>query len=224
MLKLDDRLPLKFYGTFLGLTLFTLTFLVAMDIIPTAYVFIVFPLSTLVFLIKLYKKSDVEPFTNIAFTFLGVIYVAIPFSLLHLAAFVKGTYNFEIILGTLLIQWASDTGAYVAGINFGRRKLFERVSPKKSWEGSIGGAVLATIFAYFIYHGLDVLELWQWLCVGAIIVFAGTYGDLVESLFKRSIEIKDSGRILPGHGGYLDRFESLILAIPLITAFLKLFS
>ena len=103
-------------------------------------------------MIKLYKKFERKPFTNIAFTFLGLFYIAVPFALLNIAAFENGKYNFEIIFGCLFILWASDTGAYFAGTFFGKRKLFERISPKKSWEGAIGGAILAMIFAYGLSH------------------------------------------------------------------------
>ena len=121
------------------------------------------------------------------------------------------------------ILWASDTGAYFAGTTFGKSKLFERISPKKSWEGFLGGAVLAILFAYGIAHYFTTLALWQWLTIGVIIIVGGTFGDLVESLLKRSIEIKDSGDSLPGHGGFLDRFDGLLISAPFIVAFLEIF-
>lgn len=223
LLGLDGLLPLKFFGTFCGLLIFTLSFLIEYGILPNKYYFLIFPCSACIYLIYLYRKHSIKPFRGIAFTFLGILYVAIPFSLLNVIAFHTGNYTFELILGALLILWANDTGAYFAGVRFGKRKLFERVSPKKSWEGSIGGLILATAMAYGLYHFTDVMPLWQWLCFGFIIVIGGTYGDLVESLFKRSIEIKDSGRIIPGHGGFLDRFDGLLLAAPFLAAFLKIF-
>jgi phosphatidate cytidylyltransferase len=122
-----------------------------------------------------------------------------------------------------LILWASDTGAYFAGTKFGKTKLFERVSPKKSWEGFLGGAFSAIGVAFIITRYFHVIEDWKWLVIAGIIIIAGTYGDLIESLFKRSIEIKDSGRGLPGHGGFMDRFDGLLLSAPFITAFLKIF-
>src|SRR5690606_13068616 len=132
-----------------------------------------------------------KPFTNIAFTFLGLIYIAMPFVLLNVIAFEDGVYNYQIILGSLLILWASDTGAYFAGTFFGRRKLFERISPKKSWEGFIGGALLAMTFAFLSSRFMHSLEFHQWMIVGVIIIVGGTFGDLIESLLKRSMEIKD---------------------------------
>ena len=167
-------------------------------------------------MIKLYKKTERKPFTNIAFTFLGIFYVAVPFSLLNIGAFHDGRYHYEIIFGCLFILWASDTGAYFAGTLFGKRKLFERISPKKSWQGFFGGALLALVFAYGLSQYFDIFTANQWVIIGLIIIIAGTYGDLVESLLKRSIEIKDSGTALPGHGGFLDRFDSLLLATPFV--------
>ena len=220
---LDGMLPLKSFGTILGLIIFTLTFLAEKEILPQPYLFLIFPLVSLTFFIKLYKKTDKKPFTGIAYTYLGIFYVAVPFSLLNMAVFsVDGAYRFEILVGCLTILWASDTGAYFAGTRFGKTKLFERVSPKKSWEGFLGGVFAAIAVAFVISQYFTVLEDWKWLVIAGIIIIAGTYGDLIESLFKRSISIKDSGTILPGHGGFLDRFDGLLLSVPFITAFLKI--
>ena len=220
---LDGMLPLKTFGTILGLLIFALTFMVEKERLPHEYLFLIFPLVSLTFFIKLYKKTDKKPFTGIAYTYLGIFYVAVPFSLLNLASFsVDAVYHFEILVGCLLILWASDTGAYFAGTRFGKTKLFERVSPKKSWEGFLGGAFSAIVVAFVISQYFVVLEDWKWLVIAGIIIIAGTYGDLVESLFKRSIEIKDSGSVLPGHGGFMDRFDGLLLSAPFITAFLKI--
>lgn len=103
-----------------------------------------------------------------------------------------------------------------------KKEAFERISPKKTWEGALGGTILAFVFAIIMAANFDEIADWQWLCIAGIIVIAGTYGDLVESLFKRSIEVKDSGSIIPGHGGFLDRFDGLLLSAPFISAFLML--
>ncbi|UZD21040.1 phosphatidate cytidylyltransferase [Algoriphagus halophytocola] len=221
---LDGMLPLKSFGTFIGLMIFLLTFLIEKEHLNNKYLYLIFPILSLTYFIKLYRKTDKKPFTGVAFTFLGIFYVAVPFSLLNLAVFsVNETYNYEILLGCLLILWASDTGAYFAGTKFGKTKLFERVSPKKSWEGFLGGAFSAIGVAFILTRYFHVIEDWKWLVIAGIIIIAGTYGDLIESLFKRSIEIKDSGRGLPGHGGFMDRFDGLLLSAPFITAFLKIF-
>lgn len=224
LLGLDGNLPLTFYGTLCGVLLVVLTYVIEKGLIGFENYFLISPLLAMIFFIKLYKKNDLKPFTNIGFTFLGLIYVALPFSLIIVMAMRGGVYNYEIILGSLLLLWATDIGAYFAGTKFGRRKLFERVSPKKSWEGAVGGALSATLVAFLLGLVFRTFEPWKWFCIGAIIVVTGTYGDLVESLFKRSIAIKDSGSTIPGHGGFLDRFDGLLLSAPFIVTFLKLFS
>lgn len=223
LIGMDGYLPLTFWGCLTGVLIYTFTFLVQKGLIEANVFYLVFPFSSVIYFIKLYKKSDNKPFTNIAYTFLGVFYVAIPFSLLHVIVFCTGTYQFELVTGILLLTWASDTGGYFAGTLFGKTKLFHRISPKKSWEGFVGGAALTLLIAYLISHFVDILPMWKWMTVGILTVIAGTYGDLVESLFKRSINIKDSGESLPGHGGFLDRFDALLLSLPFIAAFLKLF-
>ena len=221
---LDGMLPLRSFGTFLGLMIFTLTFMIEKEQLPNEYLYLIFPIVSVTIFIKLYRKTDKKPITGVAFTYLGIFYVAVPFSLLNLAVFsVDAVYHFEILIGCLLILWASDTGAYFAGTKFGKTKLFERVSPKKSWEGFLGGAFSAIAVAFVLSQYFQVIADWKWLVIAGIIIIAGTYGDLIESLFKRSIEIKDSGNGLPGHGGFMDRFDGLLLSAPFITAFLKIF-
>lgn len=225
----DGLLPLKTIGMIIGMAVFCLSFFIARQDIQSKYYFAIFPLMGLVYMIKLYKKGEHKPFTNIAFTFLGIFYIAIPISLLNHAGHTStGSYNFEPILGILLILWATDTGAYFAGTFFGKHKLFERISPKKTWEGFIGGAVLAGIIAFIFSlilknNGLQYLSTIDWIVITIIIVVGGTFGDLVESLLKRSIEIKDSGSALPGHGGFLDRFDGLFISAPFVVAYLEMF-
>lgn len=224
LLGLDGNQPLTYYGTFCGTLMMVLAYLIELDLVSFENYFIISPLLSMIFFIKLYKKKDLKPFTNIGFTFLGIIYVALPFALMVVTAMRGGKYNYEIVLGSLLLLWASDIGGYFAGTKFGRRKLFERISPKKSWEGAMGSAAFAALVAFVLGLFFRTFEPWKWYCIGAIIVVVGTYGDLVESLFKRSIAIKDSGSSIPGHGGFLDRFDGLLLSAPFIVTFLKLFS
>lgn len=223
LVGLDGFLPLTFWGIMIGVFIYTFTFLVQMNLMDLEWFYLIFPLGSITYFIKLYKKSDAKPFVNIAFTFLGILYVTVPFSLLHVIAFSMGSYQFELVVGILLLTWASDTGGYFAGTMFGKTKLFLRISPKKSWEGFVGGAILTLLVAFIISNYSEIIPLWKWLMIGILTVIAGTYGDLVESLFKRSINIKDSGATLPGHGGFLDRFDALLLSLPFIAAFLKLF-
>jgi phosphatidate cytidylyltransferase len=223
LMGFDGMAPLKTLGILCGIIIFAISFLVEMKMVGMKYYFLIFPLIACIYIVKLYKKFERKPFTNIAFTFLGIFYIAVPFSLLNIAAFELGAYNFEIIFGCLFILWATDTGAYFAGTYFGKSKLFERISPKKTWEGFAGGAVLAMAFAFGLSRYFHSLTLTQWLIIGVIIVIGGTFGDLVESLLKRSIEIKDSGSSLPGHGGFLDRFDGLLISAPFIVAYLEVF-
>jgi phosphatidate cytidylyltransferase len=223
LVKLDDKLPLRIYGTFCGVILNVLLFLSERNELKASSLYVMLPLISLIFFIKLYKKEE-EPFTNIAYTFLGLIYVSLPFALVHVISMATGSFEPKLVLGCLIILWASDSGAYITGRSFGKRKLFERISPKKTWEGFIGGAIFALVAAFIQGQYFVMLPLNKWLIVAVIIVITGTYGDLVESQFKRSIDIKDSGSIIPGHGGFLDRFDGLLLSIPFIVAFLKIFN
>jgi phosphatidate cytidylyltransferase len=224
LLGMDGNQPLTYYGTACGVFLNILTFLIEKGDLSVSDYYYIAPLLTLIFFIKLYKKNDVKPFMNIAYTFLGLIYVALPFALITIIALQDELYSYQKVLGSLMLLWASDSGAYFAGTKFGKTKLFERVSPKKSWEGSVGGLVATMLVATVLSYYFTDLEGRQWYVIGIIIVVAGTYGDLVESLFKRSIQIKDSGSVIPGHGGFLDRFDGLLLSAPFIVAFLKMFS
>ena len=224
LLGLDGNLPLKTFGTFNGLLVYTLTFLVERGTIPSKYYILIFMGLSGVYFVKLYRKKDAKPFVGIALTFLGIVYIAVPMAMLNIFVFFDGHYHGGIILGSLFILWANDTGAYFSGKNFGKRKLFERISPKKTWEGSLGGGVLAVGMGILFSHFYDSLSLYQWVIVAVIVTVTGTYGDLIESLFKRSIMIKDSGNAIPGHGGFLDRFDGLFIAAPVLAVYLKLFS
>lgn len=179
------------------------------------------PFITLIFWLELFRKHP-KPFSNIAFTFLGIIFAVVPFLCFYQLGFLDGAYNYEYPLGFLILLWSSDTGAYLAGRTFGKTKLFERHSPKKTWEGAIGGLLTSLLAAFILSQYFQGIETWQWLVMSAIIVVFGTYGDLTESMLKRSYQIKDSGNIMPGHGGLLDRFDGLLLAAPLVYLFLML--
>ncbi|WP_299984166.1 phosphatidate cytidylyltransferase [uncultured Pontibacter sp.] len=214
--------PNKVYGTLLAAGVFIAVFLIDKEYMPAELLYLILPALFLIFVLELYRKEP-QPFTNISFTILGVLYIAVPFSLLQLLGYLEGEYRWQPILGLMLLIWSSDTGAYIAGKNFGRNKLFERISPGKTWEGWAGGAILTVLVGWLLSMFFHDLELYQWIGVAIIVSVFGVLGDLVESLLKRSLGVKDSGTLLPGHGGILDRFDSLILAVPFIVAFLKTF-
>ena len=179
----------------------------------------------IIFIRELYTKSA-KPFTNIAITLLGPIYLSFPLFLFYLYSFQGNdpdNYHPYNVLGYLFILWASDTGAYFAGRFLGKHKLFERISPKKTWEGFFGGLILAVAVALLISNYYTGFDRMTWIAIALIIVITGALGDLVESLFKRSIAIKDSGNILPGHGGILDRFDGLFISAPFVFVYLLLF-
>lgn len=190
-------------------------------------------LLTLIYLLvsELYRQEP-NPLKNWTYAFASQMYIALPFALLsvlglHYDSFAnKMQYDFIFPLSVFIFLWMSDTGAYLVGSLLSRyfpAKLFPRISPKKSWVGSIGGGLLCLAAAWGIYaYEPKYLELWQWMGLALTVCVFGTWGDLVESLLKRQVGIKDSGNILPGHGGLLDRFDSSLLAIPAAVAYLML--
>lgn len=206
-------------GTLGGMILFANGFLHAYGLTsPMIYSTYAFYL-IIVFIAELFRKKA-NPINNWAYYFLGQIYVAIPFSLLNYIIFIQG-YQPWLLLALFITLWVNDTGAYITGMLFGKHKLFERVSPKKTWEGFIGGAVFALISGYVLSRFITDISLWQWLVFSEIVVIFGTLGDLSESLLKRTENVKDAGKLIPGHGGILDRFDSMILAAPVIWIYLS---
>lgn len=199
--------------------------------ITSASLFIPY-LVTLIYLMvaELYLKQE-DPVNDWAYTMMSQLYIALPFSLLNVLAFQSDAngvhFVWSIPLSVFIFLWINDAGAYICGSLLGRHKLFPRISPGKSWEGSIGGGVLVVIVAVLVWHlseqyaqnplGLSAIE---WAGLGLVVVVFGTWGDLVESLFKRTLGIKDSGHILPGHGGMLDRFDSTLMAVPAAVVYL----
>ena len=220
----------RFISTAAGVYLFLAFAGYCTDFVPSA-AFIPYLLTVVyLFISELYLQQK-NPIQNWAYTMLGQMYVALPFATINVLAFQadpttgKVAYNWLLPMSIFIFLWTNDTGAYCVGSLFGKHRLFPRISPKKSWEGSIGGAVLVLIVAALISHfttndssELSIinyqLSIINWLGLALIVVIFGTWGDLVESLFKRTLGIKDSGNILPGHGGMLDRFDSSLMAIP----------
>jgi phosphatidate cytidylyltransferase len=216
--------PQRLTGYILGVSMFLGNGLMTFYDYPQK--FFLFPLLCLFLIlpIELYRKRE-HPFTNIAHGLLGIIYVAIPVTLLINIVHPNDEigYNPLFFVGWLMLILSSDSGAYLAGTAFGKHKLFERISPKKSWEGAIGGLLMSIGFAVGFSYFLDFLTVWEWIGLSVISVVAGIYGDLVESLLKRNVGAKDSGTLLPGHGGVLDRLDSIVLATPFAFVYLKIF-
>ena len=219
----------RFITTVAGAYLF-LAFAGVCSGLTTSAVFIPYLLTIVYLLIsELYTKAP-NPIANWAYTMLSQLYVALPFSMINVVAFRSSgdavMYDYMLPLSIFIFLWTNDTGAYLSGSMFGRHKLFPRVSPGKSWEGSIGGGILVLVVAAVIGHvangqdGGHLLSVPAWMGLGLVVVFFGTWGDLVESLFKRTLGIKDSGKILPGHGGMLDRFDSSLMAFPAAVIYL----
>ena len=176
----------------------------------------------LIFVFALFSGSA-NPFAGIGLTLTGIFYIALPFGLLnyfYLPSLLPNGVTYGVLLGFFLILWLNDTAAYLVGSAIGKHRLFERMSPKKTWEGSIGGALFALFTAWLLSNYFTAFLLWQWLALAIIIVVFGTLGDLVESMLKRSLGIKDSGNILPGHGGMLDRFDAVMLSAPVVFVFI----
>jgi len=222
LLIADKKKPNKLFGTVIGMLIYTLVFVIEKEFISSRFFLALFPLCAFIFIYEMYFSKK-KPFNNVAYTILGILYVSIPFSVMHIATFSNGKYSWQICLGCLFLLWASDTGAYIAGKSFGRTKLFPRVSPGKTWEGTLGGGFISVGIALLISQFYTELAIWEWVILAIIIVIAGSYGDLVESSFKRSLKIKDSGSAIPGHGGFLDRFDGWLLSAPFIATFLEIF-
>ena len=170
---------------------------------------------------ELYRKK-VNSFQNLAFSYYGLLYLSLPFTLLiYLPYMTSDEWRPEIVFFPFLLVWFNDTFAYLFGSRFGKHKLFPRISPKKSWEGAIGGGICTIGAALFIAPYLEGLTVYNNIIIACIVVLFGIYGDVLESMFKRNIEIKDSGSIMPGHGGVLDRFDAVLFVIPAIFVYLE---
>ncbi len=201
--------------------LFACSFIHASNILqfPVFSIYGLFIVGT--FIVELYLKKK-NPIHNWAYYLLGQVLVALPFSLLNFIAYIDaGIYKPLFLLAVFVTIWVNDTGAYLVGVTIGKHRLFERISPKKSWEGFFGGALAALASGYIFYTLIPELSLIKWFVFAEIVVIFGTYGDLMESLLKRTLQVKDSGNAIPGHGGFLDRFDSMLLAAPVIFIYLS---
>ncbi|MDR0865964.1 MAG: phosphatidate cytidylyltransferase [Candidatus Symbiothrix sp.] len=210
-----------------GFLLFVSMYLYASGVFPGS-VFIPYLLYiAVVFIAALYEKQQ-DPIIHIAYIFLGQCYIALPLSLLNLIAFrtnEAGTVSYYpvLVLALFVFIWISDTGAYIVGMLLGKHRLFERISPKKTWEGFFGGLVFTVASSFVFAHFVPEIPYYHWIGISVVVVLFGVWGDLVESLMKRTLEIKDSGKAIPGHGGFLDRLDSLLLAVFAMLFYVQLF-
>lgn len=222
--KLTNQQPevevIPFLSVFGALLLFSISFLHASGLWQypsfSVYGFYI----VLVLIIELYRKKE-NPIHNWAYFLLGQIIIALPFSLLNFILYMGDQYQPLLLIAVFATIWINDTGAYLVGITFGKHRMFERVSPKKSWEGFWGGAVTALVSGYVFSLIIPEISLLSWLFFSEIVVVFGTFGDLLESLMKRTVHVKDSGDVIPGHGGLLDRFDSMLLVAPAVFIYLS---
>lgn len=225
--KFNPKPGILFYLS--GFSIYALIAMVGLDYIQSKYLLLVLLILFSQIIIELYRKDEPN-WRRLGTVFSAIIFVSIPFglmnSLFYTPSFFFNSLNYSHQSGTLIglfvIMWSNDVFAYLLGSKFGKHKLFERHSPKKSWEGSIGGFIFAMIAAYTLSIFYTHLSQVQWIGMGAIIAVTGTFGDLAESLLKRNAGVKDSGTIFPGHGGVLDRFDAVLFTSPFVFVYLNL--
>ena len=213
---------LKTWGQLAGGILIAWIWLVAARWVTSSLLLLTLPLLISVYIIELFRDRP-KPFQNIAASLSGFIWISFPLALFMAIAFIPGNeqkYQPFLVLGYFIILWSGDSGAFLFGKLMGKHKLFPRISPNKTWEGSMGGLILALLAGWMNYHVWALMDLEQWLVLSLIINITGTFGDFSKSMLKRSVGVKDSGHILPGHGGVLDRFDSLIGSAPFVFIFL----
>lgn len=213
---------------FAGLVVSSLTYLLITcwnyGLIPDLSLFALILIPVILLIVELFRKSSTS-LLNVSLALLGIIWIVIPLALL------SGFFNLAeehkwretgLLLGFFLILWIYDSGAYIAGSIMGKHRMLERISPKKSWEGFAGGALAGLLIAYIISASFTEFSILEWLLIGIAIIVFGTLGDFIESMFKRNAGVKDSGRILPGHGGILDRFDAVFMAAPVVFIIVRL--
>lgn len=208
----------------LGTVVYALIVATYLQWIPFEYLALLLPIGSGLFLKELFAPKSKYPFIRVGLNLMGLVYIALPCALINLIANYQGAFEPNRLLGIFLVIWANDAAAYVVGRLIGKTPLFPRISPNKTWEGSIGGLLggLAVTFLIPMVFPND-FDLHVWYAVGLTAIVFGSLGDLVESMFKRSLGVKDSGSLLPGHGGILDRFDALFFAIPFIYAVVVIF-
>lgn len=213
--------PLIIWSYVSSILIYAVFFLVVSGRLEAKFLFALIPISFTGLTIQLYQRNEL-PLRSMALHFLGLGYVSLPISLLTYLVFLNPTFSGILVFALFIMIWCLDVGGYFFGITMGRHKLFERISPKKSWEGAIGGLLLAVVGSLVLSEYFSELRTWQWIAGAVVVSVSGLFGDLVESHMKRVAERKDSGTAIPGHGGFLDRFDSLLYAAPFYVALIKI--
>lgn len=208
-------------STQLLIILQALTIFNTQPIFSVALIYLITPLLFIFFIRELFFPSE-SPFHTIALSIAGILYISLPSAIFCLIPYKENIYYPQIACGIFLLIWANDTFAYLIGRALGKHRLFPRWSPKKTWEGFIGGLIGALAVGAILSYQFTELSMINWFVLAAIFSIFGTLGDLSESMLKRSFGLKDSGNILPGHGGILDRFDALLFATPFAAAYLFL--
>ncbi|MEG0789371.1 MAG: phosphatidate cytidylyltransferase [Alistipes sp.] len=217
--------PQRILGLVLGVLFFVVNFLQATEVLDVAetvkmmtlYCILLIPV---MFICELYRHHE-NPIANIGTTLLGVLYIALPLSLMCYFPHIQGGWNPSVMLFFIFIIWSNDVFAYLVGMSIGKHKLFKRLSPKKSWEGFFGGVAGAVAMGVVAANVMGANP-YHWIVLALVASVSGVLGDLVESMFKRSINVKDSGKSIPGHGGWLDRFDAMLLSAPFVFVYMIL--
>lgn len=219
----SDPVP-KFSGMAAGSLIFIISFLRFSGLADVELYSLIIPVVLYLFIAEIYRKKD-NPFLSLSVLIFGLMYIAVPYSLSAFLVFPAANghlYTPGNLLGLMILVWLNDTGAYVFGMLFGKHRLFERISPKKSWEGAIGGTIVTLVLGYWMNFFVPTLSRTDWIVLSLLVSVFGVYGDLFESLLKRIAGVKDSGTLMPGHGGILDRMDSLLFIIPASASYLML--
>ena len=223
MIKLKSIFPYL-----IGILAFVFGNILNVEDVPSKLIFqyagvVLFLVIFITFASILFAKKE-EVISHLGKIFLTVVYIVVPFTLIVQIPFLNSTFNYvnSTILGVFILIWTSDSFAFIIGKNFGKHKLLERISPNKTIEGFFGGLIFTFLVSFILANQFTTLSLVQWLVIAGIVSIFGVLGDLIESMFKRQAGVKDSSNFIPGHGGFLDRFDSVIFAAPFIFIYLQL--
>jgi len=210
---------LQLLGSILLFGLFHFSF---MGLLEYKWLLLTPTLPILIFSFALYKK-DSDVFKELFFDLAGYIYITVPLIILnYLNIGLNEEYSMVVLLVFIMV-WANDSFAYLSGMLLGKNKLFERITPKKTWEGFFGGLIATVLLSWFLFQYSGFESLLSWLILGVVVSVISVFGDFVESMFKRAAGLKDSGKIIPGHGGILDRIDSVLFVFPVVFVYFKLF-